>query len=1224
MKAVDNLILVGGLFAAGVGTAHATTYTVDTLSDGFTFGPAPTATTLRGAIQQINNSCAIGGPHTINFGVAGDLQVLFGPLPTIICNGTVIDGTTAPGWVGNGIGVGSGGSNAALKVGMSGAIPNGGSVGLTINALNVKVRGLYMTEWSDSAITIGANCSSCEVTGNWFNVKPDGSTTTGNGVRVGGPARVGGLATGERNLIASMVGGGFGVKLTDTNTTVQNNSFQTAPGGTGLGGANGTAVLISQSNATVEKNYFGTSTVPSVEIDPAISFISNAVISANTFRQVKQAVKLSSLNFNHTVTGNDIVNTSLEAILVIDTGSTISNNTIKQAAGAGIGFAGGSATILGNTIEGNSGWGIDNPGQGTIIDGNTITGNAAGGVRLMNHDVILSFNSIYGNGGNMAIDVFGDGPTANDDAAPPYDTDPSPLIDTNNKFQNYPKVLLAWQQGGNTHVKWHLRTEPINFTPPSGAAKAIVFPAFVDFFSNFTIPSPNEGQTPIHSVGITSSMTIDSAGAEYGEVTVIPGLHNNISLATAVQKGDGWASSEYSQAVAVSPAPTFLLASAASTVVGANTPLSILVDRGTSTATYGGLGATLSLPSGATIAGPLGISSPPACGTPTTNVTPGATSMSASGGNTVSTDSLCVLVGANIVFSAPGTYTVTLPANAASGTTPFSFSNTAALSFTIVVNAPAVALAPTSLAFPGQPVTTTSMPQSVTLKNTGTANLNISSIVTTGDFAHSGCAVKFLAPAASCTMSVTFTPTALGTRNGQITVNSDAAGTPHTVSLTGDGIAAPAPNVFLSPGGLNFGPTAVGSSSPPQTSTLLNNGSADLAISNIVLSGDYSYTGCGFPLTLAPGDKCDLVVTFHPASAGTLNGFVDITTNASGSPHRLPFVGEGVVTSAPIMQLTANSLVFGPIAVGSSATQRVRVSNSGSAPLVIDGIDVSGAAFSQGSNCVGTLAIGASCTIEAIFTPPNPGSHSGQLAIRSNASPSPQIITMSGDGVALPPAVLALSRSGVDFGRHVVGTTARQAVQLSNTGGQTLNVSAITIGAPFSVEGSCATIAPAATCDIVLVFSPGEIRAFSARLEIVSNNSGGNVQVDVTGTGVREPAPEIALSASGMGFGNQGLGTSSAPQFMVVSSVGGTSVELRGFNSTPDFLLDTSDCPAVLAADGSCRVGITFRPLAAGARNGRFSVLSNMTGEPPSASLSGTGCFVYSIAAGRNQRRVCP
>ena len=101
---------------------------------------------------------------------------------------------------------------------------------------------------------------------------------------------------------------------------------------------------------------------------------------------------------------------------------------------------------------------------------------------------------------------------------------------------------------------------------------------------------------------------------------------------------------------------------------------------------------------------------------------------------------------------------------------------------------PLASVSPTNLTFGTLKVGSPSPPQVVTVTNTGTADLIITSITASGDFAASpgaGCVV--VAPGATCTISVTFTPTTSGTRTGTLTITDDAAGSPQTVALSGSG-----------------------------------------------------------------------------------------------------------------------------------------------------------------------------------------------------------------------------------------------------------------------------------------------------------------------------------------------------------------------------------------------------------------------------------------------------
>jgi Protein of unknown function (DUF3443)/Abnormal spindle-like microcephaly-assoc'd, ASPM-SPD-2-Hydin len=114
--------------------------------------------------------------------------------------------------------------------------------------------------------------------------------------------------------------------------------------------------------------------------------------------------------------------------------------------------------------------------------------------------------------------------------------------------------------------------------------------------------------------------------------------------------------------------------------------------------------------------------------------------------------------------------------------------------------APAVSLSPTSVSLGTQTVGSTSAAQSITLTNSGTASLSITSITLTGaqpaDFSDTTTCGTALAAGAHCTISVTFTPAAVGTSSASVSVATNAAGSPASVALSGTGTAVTAANSF--------------------------------------------------------------------------------------------------------------------------------------------------------------------------------------------------------------------------------------------------------------------------------------------------------------------------------------------------------------------------------------------------------------------------------------------
>ncbi len=151
---------------------------------------------------------------------------------------------------------------------------------------------------------------------------------------------------------------------------------------------------------------------------------------------------------------------------------------------------------------------------------------------------------------------------------------------------------------------------------------------------------------------------------------------------------------------------------------------------------------------------------------------------------TTSTSTMTITVGAG---TPPGTSTITITGTSGS----LSHQTTVQLTVTGAGGA-VITLTPTSLSFGKSPVGVTKGKKKVTATNTGTATATFSSITTSGDFALVDFTSKkkcgsTLAPGASCFVKVSFTPTQVGVRNGTLSLNDNASGSPQTASLTGTG-----------------------------------------------------------------------------------------------------------------------------------------------------------------------------------------------------------------------------------------------------------------------------------------------------------------------------------------------------------------------------------------------------------------------------------------------------
>ena len=198
---------------------------------------------------------------------------------------------------------------------------------------------------------------------------------------------------------------------------------------------------------------------------------------------------------------------------------------------------------------------------------------------------------------------------------------------------------------------------------------------------------------------------------------------------------------------------------------------------------------------------------------------------------------------------------------------------------------------PTPIRFPDQLVGTTSSAQTVTLTNTGTTALTISSTTLKGPFDLNSTCGATVAPGARCAMSVTFSPTSQGTKSGTISIIDSASSKPQVIVLTGAGTV-----VELTPGSLKFGAQKVGTTSAAQKVQLTNTGTTILNIRKIEISGaqsqEYSQTNhCSS--SLAAGTSCTIQVTFTPHKTGTRIAQIDLTDSGGGSPQKISLRGTG-------------------------------------------------------------------------------------------------------------------------------------------------------------------------------------------------------------------------------------------------------------------------------------------------------------------------------------------
>ncbi|HEV2488405.1 MAG TPA: kelch repeat-containing protein [Candidatus Acidoferrales bacterium] len=189
----------------------------------------------------------------------------------------------------------------------------------------------------------------------------------------------------------------------------------------------------------------------------------------------------------------------------------------------------------------------------------------------------------------------------------------------------------------------------------------------------------------------------------------------------------------------------------------------------------------------------------------------------------------------------------------------------------------------------------TSPTQTVTVTNVSNHSVKFTSITRSGDFFQSNTCPSpgTLSAGQNCTITVSFSPTAVGLRNGAVTLNDNSPGSPQqTIALSGTGGAGA---LTFTSSSLNLGNVVPGFSST-QNATVINDGAAPVNITGFSFSsGGTTFTATNnCPATLNPQQTCVFQIVFAPPDAGTFTATLTVTDNGNGAPATISLTGTGI------------------------------------------------------------------------------------------------------------------------------------------------------------------------------------------------------------------------------------------------------------------------------------------------------------------------------------------
>lgn len=223
-----------------------------------------------------------------------------------------------------------------------------------------------------------------------------------------------------------------------------------------------------------------------------------------------------------------------------------------------------------------------------------------------------------------------------------------------------------------------------------------------------------------------------------------------------------------------------------------------------------------------------------------------------------------------------------------------------------------------------------------------------------------------------------------------------------------------------------------------------------------------------------------------------------------------------LVTRAQNINVTPKLLPFPNTTIGTtSAALNVTINNNQTGTLTISGMQLA-APFAQTNNCGSTLQPNQSCTIAVKFSPTAVKYYSQSLTITDSAGNSPQVISLTGNGVkstvSYTPAV-----GGIYFYNQIVNTpSTSQAVTLKNIGSTTLTFNSFASTADYPYTKNCGgTLTPGASCQVQITFDPQAIGSRPGGLTVSNSATSSPIVIPLQGTGISGTPPAAVAVTPG-------------------------------------------------------------------------------------------------------------
>src|ERR1700730_8293795 len=275
-----------------------------------------------------------------------------------------------------------------------------------------------------------------------------------------------------------------------------------------------------------------------------------------------------------------------------------------------------------------------------------------------------------------------------------------------------------------------------------------------------------------------------------------------------------------------------------------------------------------------------------------------------------------------------------------------------------------------------------------------------------------------------------------------------------------------------------------------------------------------------------------------------------------------------------------------------SQPQTVTLTNTGNSDLIVSSVLASGG-YKQTNNC-STVSPHQTCTVEVNFAPGTIETINGAITINDNAPSSPQVVSLTGKGIAHA----GLSPGMVKFGTVAIGATSQpQAVTLTAAPNSSFSINQISTSGQFAQTNNCpAILQDGQRCTIQVVFHPTVNAPVHGALAM-STATAGNVLLPLSvarvGTGFGNAVYQVSVQAANLNFGNKGGHdiVDSVKELTLTNTSSNTSLNIQNVSlagspnaigAFPMYSISSNTCSGFLSPGSHCKIGITFSTVTTG------------------------------------------